>query len=241
MTEVLPSAAEKPRFVVSMFARIAGRYDVMNTVMTLGMDAGWRRAVARAAQAPADGLVLDVGAGTGKLALTLVRAMGRGGVVGVDFTPPMMRAGRASLDATPAGRRVAFATADAQSLPFGDGRFHAVVSAFLVRNLADLPRGISEQVRVARPGGRVVVLEITPGPPGPSRRLFRFYFRRVVPLLGGLIAGDASAYTYLPESAAAFLEPERLADLLRAGGLVDVRVRRLGFGSVAIVSGTKPG
>ncbi len=240
MSRVLPTVDEKPRFVEAMFGRIARRYDVMNTVMTLGMDRGWRRAVAGAARPPSDGRVLDIGAGTGKLALAIARAMGDGQVVAADFTLAMMRAGRPDLWKDTSGRRVAFAAADGQSLPFPDASFDAVVSAFLVRNLADIRTGLREQARVLRPGGRLAILEITPGPPNRLRPLFRLYFRRVVPVLGGLIAGDPSAYTYLPESAAAFLEPDRLAALLHESGLEDVAVRRMALGTVALTTGTKP-
>src|SRR5207249_1652894 len=111
---------------------------------------------------------------------------------------------------------------------------------FVLRNLADLPHGILEQVRVLRPGGRLVVLETTPGPRGSLRTLFTAYFRYLVPLFGALIAGDAAAYTYLPQSTAAFVEPEQLQELVRAAGLVDVSSRPLGFGSIAVMVGRKP-
>jgi demethylmenaquinone methyltransferase/2-methoxy-6-polyprenyl-1,4-benzoquinol methylase len=147
----------------------------------------------------------------------------------VDFALPMLR--RAQIDV---------AAADALRLPFADARFDAVVSGFLVRNLADLRRGIDEQVRVLRPGGRLVILETTPGPSGLLRPLYTLYFRYIVPRVGGLIAGDATAYTYLPESTLAFLEPDRLVELLRDAGLRDVSARRLTFGCVAITQARKP-
>ena len=239
MGSELPSAQEKPRYVASMFGRIAPRYDLMNTLMTGGMDVAWRDAVAEAAAVPAEGVALDVGTGTARLALAIARRSPGARVVGVDFAQPMLRAGLGPLRGSAEGGRVALAAADALRLPFGDEQFDAVVSAFVVRNLADVRAGVAEQARVLRPGGRLVVLEITPGPRSPLRPAFQLYFRRVVPLVGELVAGDPSAYTYLPESAVAFLEPERLGDELRRLGLREVRVRRLGFGSVAITSGRK--
>lgn len=230
----LPSVQDKPRYVAAMFARIAPRYDLMNTLMTGGQDARWRRLVAEslALENTAQVSVLDVGTGTGKLAKAVVKAIPRARVVGVDFTLPMLRHAPQ--------HDLLFAGADALHLPFADGQFDAVVSGFVVRNLADVPAGIVEQVRVLQPGGQLVILETTPGPPNLLRPLFRLYFRYLVPLLGQLIAGDESAYTYLPESTLAFLEPDRLAAVLRHSGLVDVQVRRFGFGSVAVTVARKP-
>jgi demethylmenaquinone methyltransferase/2-methoxy-6-polyprenyl-1,4-benzoquinol methylase len=233
VSAVLPSQAEKPRFVAAMFGRIAPRYDLMNTLMTAGQDQRWRRVVADAAltAGSAQPAVLDVGTGTGKLAQAILQAAPAARVVGIDFTESMLREAPSEL---------LLAAADALRLPFADAQFDAVVSAFVVRNLADVPAGIAEQIRVLKPGARLVVLETTPGPPNLLRPLFRFYFRRLVPLLGRLIAGDPSAYTYLPESTLAFLEPSRLADLLRETGLIHVRVRRLALGSIAVTSARMP-
>jgi demethylmenaquinone methyltransferase / 2-methoxy-6-polyprenyl-1,4-benzoquinol methylase len=213
-----------------MFGRIARRYDLMNTLMTGGQDAAWRHVVAGAIDARPSDTVLDVGTGTGKLLEAIVRRSPGARVVGVDFALPMLRA---------APRALRLAAADGLLLPFADHSFEAVTSAFVLRNLADLQAGIAEQARVLRPGGQLLVLETTPGPAGLLGVLFRLYFRRVVPLLGGLIAGDAAAYTYLPESTVAFVEPERLASLMRDAGLRNVVVQRLALGSVAITSGRR--
>jgi demethylmenaquinone methyltransferase/2-methoxy-6-polyprenyl-1,4-benzoquinol methylase len=223
---MLPSQVDKPRFVARMFGRIAGRYDLMNTLMTAGQDRVWRERVAERVGAARD--VLDLGTGTAKLAMTLAQRLPRARIIGVDFAEPMLRAAK---EAPP------LVAADAVKLPFADNRFDAVTSAFLMRNLADISMGILEQVRVLRPGGRLVILETTPGPPSAlPRMLFRLYFRQLVPLLGKLIAGDAAAYTYLPESSAHFLEPERLARLLAEHGLQDVQTQKLALGTVAITS-----
>lgn len=213
-----------------MFGRIARRYDLMNTLLTLGQDARWRRLVADSLPA-GGGAVLDLGSGTGRLAQAIAERDARFQVVAADFSLPMLRVAPAAL------RRVA---ADAQRLPFRDGQFEAVVSGFLVRNLADFDLGLKEQIRVIKPGGTVVILETTPGPRGLLRPLYRLYFRYVVPLLGSLIAGDASAYTYLPESTLAFLEPSRLAAQLRAHGVQDVQTLPLMLGCVAVTVGTRP-
>jgi len=233
VSAVLPSVADKPRYVAAMFGRIAPRYDLMNTLITGGQDGRWRRIVAEslANDGKPELSVLDVGAGTGKLAEAVLRAVPHARVIGVDFTLPMLRHGRGDL---------LFAGADALMLPFADDRFDAVVSGFVIRNLADIAAGIAEQARVLRPGGRLVILETTPGPANVLRPLYRFYFRRLVPLLGHLIAGDESAYTYLPESTLAFLEPSRLAAMLRQNGLTDVHGRRLALGCVAVTVARKP-
>jgi demethylmenaquinone methyltransferase / 2-methoxy-6-polyprenyl-1,4-benzoquinol methylase len=236
VTSVLPPIAEKPRFVAEMFSRIAPRYDLMNTLMTFGQDAAWRRMVAdevMAARAQRGTLkeVLDVGTGTGRLAQAVLERDPSAHVVGVDFTYDMLHRAPTELE---------LAAADALKLPFGDERFDAVVSGFVVRNLADVRSGLAEQVRVLKPGGLLVVLETTPGPGGVLKPLYRLYFRYVVPLLGALIAGDSSAYTYLPESALAFVEPARLAQLMRDSGLRDIEARSLMLGSVAITLGRKP-
>jgi demethylmenaquinone methyltransferase/2-methoxy-6-polyprenyl-1,4-benzoquinol methylase len=233
MASSLPSAADKPRFVAEMFGRIAWRYDLMNTLMTGGQDQRWRKLVAEAAVASPTSppLLLDVGTGTGKLLQALSSARPDAFAIGVDFTLPMLRA---------APSRLTLAGADALRLPFADASFDAVVSAFVVRNLANAGAGLTEQVRVLRPGGRLVILETTPGPPNLLRHVYRLYFRYLVPRLGQLIAGDPAAYTYLPESTLAFLEPARLAASLRDSGLVQVSTRRLALGSVAITAGRKP-
>jgi demethylmenaquinone methyltransferase/2-methoxy-6-polyprenyl-1,4-benzoquinol methylase len=227
-------SAARPPTVARMFGRIAPRYDLLNTLMTFGLDAGWRRRAVAAAALDADGRALDVGTGTGALALALARAVPGGQVVGVDFAAPMVaRApGRAALAGLEA--RTQFIQADALRLPFPDASFDCVTSAFVVRNVADLHQAFREQARVLRPGGRVVCVELT-RPRWPLfRQVFAWYFHRWVPLLGALLAGDAAAYTYLPESVDRFPAPDTLADVMRASGLRDVRHELMGLGTVSL-------
>lgn len=220
-----------------MFARIVPKYDLMNTLMTGGMDRRWRQVAARLAQ-PQGGLALDVGTGTGEFASELVRAGARR-VIGVDFVGAMLVAARGKAEQKGFGHRVAFLAADALHLPFKDGSFDCVVNGFVLRNVADLPAALSEMQRVLKPGGRLVCLEIT-HPPAPVAPFFRPYFYGLVPLLGALLTGEGAAYRYLPHSLTPFPNAVRLAQILREAGLVQVRYRRLGLGTVAVHLGQKP-
>ena len=223
------SGALPPDGVRVMFDRIAPVYDLMNRVMTMGLDRRWRRLAAAAAVRPGD-RVLDACCGTGDLALACERAGGR--VTGLDFSERMLaRARRKSVS-------VEWVRGDALALPFEDGSFEAATVGFGVRNLADLEGGFRELSRVLGPGGRVVCLEIT-RPRGVMRPFFRLWFDGVVPLLGRILPGGA-AYSYLPASVRRFPGPEDLAELMTRAGLADVRWRLLGGGIVALHIGTVP-
>ncbi|GAB4480152.1 MAG: bifunctional demethylmenaquinone methyltransferase/2-methoxy-6-polyprenyl-1,4-benzoquinol methylase UbiE [Anaerolineae bacterium] len=227
---------QRAAYVQVMFSRIAHRYDVMNRLMTFGRDRAWRRYVIREARLRPGTRLLDVATGTGDLAFEALRQHGQLEVVGVDFAIPMMLVGRQRRG----GDRIMWCGADALHLPFPDGSFDAVVSAYLMRNVIDVPRAFKEQIRVVRPGGRVVTLDTSPPPRGPLRPLILFYLRVIIPLLGRLVAGDGAAYTYLPESTQAFKTPEELAEIMRQAGLVNVHYRRFMFGTMAVHSGTRP-
>jgi len=230
---VAPSeAAGKSERVRTMFTRIARRYDLMNALMTAGRHHAWRRLTAATLGAAPAGPVLDLATGTGDLALAIRRARRAGVVVGADFSEAMLREAAVKLRRSGAG--VPLLAADALALPFRDRTFAAVTSAFLLRNLADLTRGIAEMRRVTRPGGLVVTLEITrPRIPGWDG-VFGFYFHRIVPAVGAVVAGDRAAYAYLPDSVDRFVSPQGLADLMRRAGLADVHYRRLGLGTIAL-------
>ncbi len=228
---------DKARFVSQMFSRIAGRYDLMNGLMTFGMHHAWRRVAARQTIAAPEGPGLDLATGTGDLALELLRIHPRRLIVGADFALGMLNVAQQKLERASRRGQVLLAAADALHLPFGDRTFACVTSAFLLRNLADLELGLREMRRVTRPGGRVVALEITQSTlPGWSP-LFRFYFHRIVPRLGQLVGSDREAYTYLPQSVDRFLTPVELSRLMELAGLRGVTFRLLGMGTVTVHTG----
>lgn len=249
----------------AMFDRIAGLYDRMNTVMTAGLHHEWRRRAADLAALEPGDRALDVATGTGDLAIELSRRVAPGGgVVGTDFSPRMLELARAKVaEIPPAGRGMApvaaatapggeaiapagggmasmvrFESANALALPYGDREFDVAATAFGARNFADLDRGLGEMTRVVRPGGRVVVLEITTPRRPPLSWFFGLWFDQLVPALGRL-AGDAQAYSYLPSSVRRFPGPEELAAVMWRGGLRDVRYVVLAGGIIALHVGVK--
>lgn len=222
--------------VRSMFDRIADRYDLMNSVMTAGMHHRWRERAADLARVGPGDSALDVCCGTGDLALELSRRAGPGGeVTGLDFSEPMLELAREKSRAAEAPVR--WLQGNALELPFAEGEFDAATVGFGVRNLVDLERGIAEMARVVRPGGRVVILEITTPQRPPLSWFFAVWFDRIVPLLG-TAAGDRDAYTYLPSSVRRFPPAHELAALMHEVGLRDVRYLLLAGGIIAIHSGT---
>lgn len=222
--------------VQAMFDRIAGLYDRMNTVMTAGLHRRWRQRAADLASVPYGGRALDVATGTGDLALELAGRVGPSGeVVGTDFSERMLELARGK--AAGSGLPVRFETGNALSLPYDDDGFDAVVVGFGARNFSDLRRGLAEMTRVARPGGRVVVLEITTATGPPLSYFLDLWFEVLIPALGRLVS-QGQAYSYLPRSVRRFPPPPRLAGLMSEIGLRDVRWVLTAGGIIAIHVGT---
>ena len=222
--------------VRTMFDRIAGVYDLMNTAMTAGMHHRWRQRAAELAELEPGSAALDVCCGTGDLALELSRRVGpEGTVVGCDFSERMLEAAT-SKAAECGAANVRFEWADALELPYEDGSFDAATIGFGARNLEDLDRGLRELARVLRPGGRLVILEITQPQRPPLSAFFSLWFDRLVPLLGTL-AGDRSAYSYLPESVKRFPPPHGLAERMDAAGFGRIRYFVLAGGIITIHAG----
>jgi demethylmenaquinone methyltransferase/2-methoxy-6-polyprenyl-1,4-benzoquinol methylase len=220
--------------VRAMFDRIAGPYDLMNSVMTAGLHHRWRQRAADLARLSPGDRALDVATGTGDLAVELARRVGPSGeVVGSDFSEGMLAVARRKAP------ELRWEWGNALELPYEDGTFAAATVGFGARNFSDLDRGLAEMARVVRPGGRVVVLEITTPTRPPLSTFFSLWFDRVVPLLGK-VAAEPEAYTYLPSSVKRFPGPQALGARLHAAGLRDVRWILTAGGIIALHSGTVP-
>jgi demethylmenaquinone methyltransferase/2-methoxy-6-polyprenyl-1,4-benzoquinol methylase len=220
-----------------MFDRIAGLYDRMNSVMTAGLHHEWRRRAADFANLSAGDRALDIATGTGDLALELATRVAPGGeVVGVDFSERMLELAR--VKAGPRGARVRFESGNALSLGYADGEFDASTVGFGARNFSDLDRGLAEMARVVRPGGRVVVLEITTPRRPPLSTFFDLWFDHAIPALGRVV--DSEAYSYLPSSVKRFPDPEELAARLWDTGLREIRYVLTAGGIIALHVGVVP-
>jgi demethylmenaquinone methyltransferase/2-methoxy-6-polyprenyl-1,4-benzoquinol methylase len=226
----------RAQYVQELFGTIAHRYDLMNRLMTFGQDARWRREVIRAAGLSQNSKLLDLGAGTGDLEYEALQQVPSAQVVAVDFSLEMIWVGKAKNGPV---RNIHWLAADALCLPFPEASFDAVISAFLLRNVADLRTTLQEQYRVLKPGGKIVTLDTSPPPHTPPAPFIRFHLHYVIPTLGKLVSNNAQAYHYLPDSTEAFLEPGILARYMQETGLHSVTYQRRMFGTIAIHQGVK--
>lgn len=233
---------EAAAHVREMFERIAPRYDLLNHLLSLDVDKLWRRRVAsrfRATLRNPTARVLDLCCGTGDLALAFRTEAPHGAeIIGSDFVSEMLT--RARAKAAAAGAKVTFVEADALSLPFADASFDLVSCSFGFRNLANYERGLAEIFRVLKPGGVSAILEFAEPPGKLFGGIYRFYFRRVLPLIGGMISGSTAAYAYLPSSVSKFPSPEALQAQFEQVGFADAHFKRWTGGIVTLHTGTKP-
>jgi demethylmenaquinone methyltransferase / 2-methoxy-6-polyprenyl-1,4-benzoquinol methylase len=230
------SGQARSEAVQDIFTRIAPRYDLMNRLMTFGLDKGWRRFVIQKTGLTSNGRLLDIATGTGDIAFEALIQVPSAQVVGADFVGRIMEVGQMRPD----GQQLLWSQADALRLPFPDASFDAVTHGFLVRNVIDIPAALAEQLRVLRPGGRMVCLDTTPPPPNLLRPFLTFYLRHIVPLIGVLVTGQRDAYSYLPNSTLGFKTPDELANIMRKAGFADVGYKRFMFNTIAVHWGSKP-
>lgn len=228
--------------VQRMFSSIAHRYDLLNHLLSLGIDRSWRRKAVAGLPAVRAGFYLDVATGTADVALEISRRLPEAGrIVGIDFSFPMLRRGKEKVARSGRGNFIRLLYGDALHLPFADSVFDGITIAFGLRNLTDPLRGVQEMARVLKPGGRLAILEFATPSRSWLRSLYLFYFLRLLPWVGGCISGNPQAYRYLPESVLHFPEREALGGLFKEAGLEYVTYRNLTGGIAVLYSGSKPG
>ncbi|HEX9615393.1 MAG TPA: bifunctional demethylmenaquinone methyltransferase/2-methoxy-6-polyprenyl-1,4-benzoquinol methylase UbiE [Bacteroidota bacterium] len=230
----------RPEYVRTMFNRIAPRYDLLNHLLSSGIDIFWRRKAIRILQPLAPMEILDVATGTGDFAFEAADLLHPRSVVGVDVAEEMIRIGEVKAKKRGLDNVVRFAEGQAESLPFSDSSFDSVISAFGVRNFSDLNKGLREFSRVLRPGGSVVILEFSNPRAFPVRQLYRFYSDTVLPAVGRLISRNREAYEYLPGTIREFPDGDDFLSILKSAGLESPLQIRLTFGIVTIYHAHKP-
>ncbi|HOZ15487.1 MAG TPA: bifunctional demethylmenaquinone methyltransferase/2-methoxy-6-polyprenyl-1,4-benzoquinol methylase UbiE [Tenuifilaceae bacterium] len=225
--------------VAAMFNSIAAKYDFLNHFLSLGIDKLWRCRLVKQLAKSNPRQVLDIATGTGDLAIQLAKHHKSVNITGVDISENMLSIGREKILKRKLEERINLKQANSLNLPFADGEFDAAMVAFGVRNFEDLSKGITEIHRVLKNGGSLYVLEFSMPSRFPMRNLYRFYFRRVLPFVGGIVSGSKSAYTYLPESVFAFPEKEKFVEIMANAGFKNCSYKRLTFGVASIYVGSK--
>lgn len=240
-TKVVPlpdSDLSKKEQVAGMFDRIAGRYDFLNHLLSMGIDKGWRKKAINSLRGIQPKKILDVATGTGDLAIAAL-ALTPEHITGVDISEGMMEIGRKKLKERHLDSKITLQYGDSEALPFETGTFDAITCAYGVRNFEHLEKGLEQMNRVLRTGGRIAILEFSKPKKFPVKQLYHFYFRYILPTLGKTVSKDATAYTYLPESVAAFPEGVQFCDILGKCGFKDVKARPLTFGITTLYTGAK--
>ena len=240
-TKVVPlpgSDLSKKEQVAGMFNRIAHRYDFLNHFFSMGIDKGWRKKAISTLTDIQPRKILDIATGTGDLAIAAM-VLQPEQVIGVDISEGMMEIGRKKLINKGLSDKIILKYGDSEALPFSDNSFDAITCGYGVRNFEHLEKGLQQMGRVLRPGGKVAILEFSHPKKFPVKQLYRFYFRYILPVLGKSVSKDATAYTYLPESVAAFPEGKAFCTILENCGFKNVKARPLSFGITTLYTGEK--
>ena len=233
------SASGKKEQVADMFNKIAGKYDFLNHFLSLGIDKIWRKKAIREIASVSPKNILDVATGTGDLAIAAEASIPGATVTGVDIAAQMLEEGRKKLAAKGLTKSITLELGDSESLPFASESFDAVMCAYGVRNFENLEKGLSEMQRVMRAGGKLAILEFSRPTAFPVKQLYTFYFRRILPVLGGMLSKHKTAYTYLPESVNAFPDGKEFCDILTRCGFKNAKARPLTLGVTTLYTATK--
>jgi len=229
---------EKKEAVRRMFDNIAGRYDLMNDIMTAGFHRRWKNLAAREVCRDGAIRVLDIACGTGDIGF-MIEKIGVKEIYSADLSIEMLKEAKKRAEKKNRSERLSFSRMDALKLPFRDETFDSVITGFSLRNVDGIAEMFGEVHRVLKSGGKFASLEITPMRSSFFGKIFSFYFNKIVPFVGGIISGDKKAYEYLPESVANVPNADRIAEMMAEAGLTSVIVKRMGMGTVALVSGNK--
>lgn len=239
---VVPDASSKlskKEQVADMFNNIAGKYDFLNHLLSLGIDKGWRTKAIKSIESIAPKKILDVATGTGDLAIAAAKKITDSNVVGIDIAAQMLEVGKVKIEDKNLSARIEMKVGDSEALPYADNHFDAVLCAYGVRNFQDLPKGLSEMCRVMRKGGRLAILEFSQPKTFPVKQVFSIYFKYVMPLFGKMVSKHSTAYNYLPESVMAFPEGQDFCKILEQCGYKNVKARPLTFGITSLYTAEK--
>jgi demethylmenaquinone methyltransferase/2-methoxy-6-polyprenyl-1,4-benzoquinol methylase len=232
------STLSKKEQVAGMFDRISGKYDFLNHLLSLGIDKGWRKKAISSLRDIAPRHILDVATGTGDLAIAALK-LNPIKVTGVDISEGMLTIGKQKMKEQGLMDKISLEYGDSEQLPFPEAAFDAVTCAYGVRNFENLEKGLEEMARVLRPGGKMAILEFSRPQTFPVRQFFQLYFRYILPVLGKAVSKDQTAYTYLPESVAAFPEGTDFCRILEQSGMRNVSARAMAFGITTLYTGEK--